>query len=68
MASPSSTCQDPGEPAPTLGPAPRLHRQVSCLRGCLWLKEAAVTWKSCGLSDSSFLGAGVLFFLLPPGW
>lgn len=26
-----------------------------------------LTWKSCGLSDSSFLDVGVLFFLLLPG-
>lgn len=28
----------------------------------------SVTWKSCGLSDSSFLGGAELLFLLPPGW
>lgn len=36
--------------------------------GGLRRRQSSVTWKSCGLSDSSFLGAGVLLFLLLPGW
>lgn len=66
--------QDPGEPdshlGEPLGPSPRLDRQVlRCHQRLCGLKEeTAVTWKSCGLSDSGFLGAGVLLFLLPPGW
>lgn len=60
--------QDPGEPDSHLSTS-RTDRSYTGRRGRLWLKgEAAVTWKSCGLSDSSFLGAGALLFLLPPGW
>lgn len=79
MNSPVSICPVPTESRLPPRRALRIFREAGqtgrhwpsrllMAKGGTVVRSRCITWKSCGLSESSFLGAGVLLFLFPPGW